>query len=167
MLQYALPEGVKLDRRLNVSLKRRGVSLRAPSLIPPITRRMGLQWSRILKTRLGAMMFLQYVIWGAWYVTLNTYLTSTLKFSGTEAGAVFGTTALASLVAPFLVGLVADRWFATERVLAALYALCGVFLLLATQVTTFVPVYIVLLPRLPVLLPDDRADQLDHDAAGR
>src|SRR4029079_2967496 len=98
-----------------------------------------------VKTRLGAMMFLQYVIWGSWYVTLNTYLTSTLKFSGTEAGAVFGTTALASLVAPFLVGLVADRWFATERVLAALYALCGVFLLVATQVTTFVPVYIVLL----------------------
>ena len=62
-----------------------------------------------LKTRLGAMMFLQYVIWGAWYVTLNTYLTSTLEFSGTEAGAVFGTTALASLVAPFFVGLIADR----------------------------------------------------------
>ena len=37
-------------------------------------------------------MFLQYVIWGSWYVTLNTYLTSTLNFSGTEAGAVFGTT---------------------------------------------------------------------------
>ena len=98
-----------------------------------------------LKTRLGAMMFLQYVIWGAWYVTLNTYLTSTLKFSGTEAGAVFGTTALASLVAPFLVGLIADRLFATERVLAALYALGAVFLLLATQVTSFGAVYLVLL----------------------
>jgi nucleoside transporter len=98
-----------------------------------------------LKTRLGAMMFLQYVIWGAWYVTLNTYLTSTLKFSGTEAGAVFGTTALASLVAPFLVGLIADRLFATERVLAALYALGALFLLLATQVTSFGAVYIVLL----------------------
>ena len=119
-----------------------------------------------LKTRLGAMMFLQYVIWGAWYVTLNTYLTSTLKFSGTEAGAVFGTTALASLVAPFLVGLVADRWFATERVLAALYALCGVFLLLATQVTTLRSRLHRPPPRLPVLLPDDLADQLDHDAAG-
>ena len=119
-----------------------------------------------LKTRLGAMMFLQYVIWGAWYVTLNTYLTSTLKFSGTEAGAVFGTTALASLVAPFLVGLVADRWFATERVLAALYALCGVFLLIATQVTTFGSGLHRPSSRLPVLLPDDRADQLDHDAAG-
>jgi nucleoside transporter len=98
-----------------------------------------------LKTRLSAMMFLQYVIWGAWYVTLNTYLTSTLKFSGTEAGAVFGTTALASLVAPFLVGLIADRLFATERVLATLYALGAVFLLLATQVTTFGAVYVVLL----------------------
>jgi nucleoside transporter len=98
-----------------------------------------------LKTRLGAMMFLQYVIWGSWYVTLNTYLTSTLKFSGTEAGAVFGTTALASLVAPFLVGLIADRLFATERVLATLYALGAVFLLLATQVTSFGAVYIVLL----------------------
>ncbi len=98
-----------------------------------------------LKTRLGAMMFLQYVIWGAWYVTLNTYLTSTLKFSGTEAGAVFGTTALASLVAPFLVGLIADRLFATERVMAVLYALGAVFLLLATQVTSFVAVFVVLL----------------------
>ena len=98
-----------------------------------------------LKTRLGAMMFLQYVIWGAWYVTLNTYLTSTLKFSGTEAGAVFGTTALASLVAPFLVGSIADRFFATERVLATLYALGAVFLLLATQVTSFGAVYLVLL----------------------
>lgn len=98
-----------------------------------------------LKTRLGAMMFLQYVIWGAWYVTLNTYLTSTLKFSGTQAGAVFGTTALASLVAPFLVGLIADRLFATERVMAVLYALGAVFLLMATQVTSFAAVYLVLL----------------------
>ena len=98
-----------------------------------------------VKSRLGAMMFLQYVIWGSWYVTLNTYLTSTLGFSGTQAGAVFGTTAVASLVSPFFVGLVADRFFATERVLAVLYALGAVFVLLVTQVSSFSAVYGLLL----------------------
>ena len=76
-----------------------------------------------LRTRLGAMMFLQYVIWGAWYVTITTYLTTTLHFSATAAGAVFGTASVASLVSPFFVGLVADRFFATERVMATLYVL--------------------------------------------
>lgn len=74
------------------------------------------------------MMFLNYVVWGAWYVTLNTYLTSTLHFTGTQAGAVFGTTALASMISPFFVGLVADRFFSTERVLAVLHFI-GAFLL--------------------------------------
>jgi nucleoside transporter len=98
-----------------------------------------------MNVRLGAMMFLQYVIWGAWYVTLNTYLTATLGFTGTQAGAVFGTTAIASLLAPFIVGLVADRFFATERVMATLYAVGAVLILLVTQVTSFIAVYTLLL----------------------
>jgi len=99
----------------------------------------------MVKTRLCAMMFLEYIIWGAWYVTLNTYLTTTLGFTGTQAGAAFGTTALGSLVAPFFVGLVADRFFATERVMATLYAISAVLLFLLTQVTTFPAVYGLLL----------------------
>src|SRR6266566_4758538 len=94
-----------------------------------------------LSARLCFMMFLNYVIWGAWYVTLNTYLTATLKFSGTEAGAIFGTTALASMISPFFIGLIADRFFATERVLAALHLVGAVFLYLITQVTGFGAVY--------------------------
>jgi nucleoside transporter len=94
-----------------------------------------------VKTRLGVMMFLQYVIWGSWYVTLNTYLTSTLHFSGTQAGAVFGTVSVASLVSPFFVGLVADRFFATERVMSVLYALAAVCIFLVTRVDTFSSVY--------------------------
>jgi nucleoside transporter len=99
----------------------------------------------MVRTRLCAMMFLQYIIWGAWYVTLNTYLTTTLGFTGTQAGAAFGTTALGSLVAPFFVGLVADRFFATERVMATLYAIGAVLMFLLTQVTTFPAVYTLLL----------------------
>ncbi len=91
------------------------------------------------------MMFLNYVVWGAWYVTLGTYLTATLKFSGTEAGAVFGTTALASMLSPFFVGLVADRFFATERMLAALHLIGAAFLFLMTQVTSFSAVYVLML----------------------
>src|ERR1043166_9229777 len=67
------------------------------------------------RIRFSLMMFLNYVIWGAWYVTLSTYLTINLKFTGTEAGAVFGTTALASIISPFFVGLIADRFFARSE----------------------------------------------------
>jgi nucleoside transporter len=94
-----------------------------------------------LNVRLGIMMFLNYVIWGAWYVTLNTYLTATLKFSGTEAGAVFGTTALACMISPFFVGLVADRFFPTEKVLAALHLLGALILVVVSRATTFSSVY--------------------------
>ena len=51
-----------------------------------------------LSARLCFMMFLNYVIWGSWYVTLGAYLTLNLKFTGIEAGAVFGTTALACMI---------------------------------------------------------------------
>ena len=101
--------------------------------------------SGLLGARLGLMMFLNYAIWGAWYVTLGTYLTATLKFSGTEAGAIFGTTALACMISPFFVGLVADRFFAAERVLATLHLAGAALLYLVTRVSSFSAVYAVML----------------------
>jgi nucleoside transporter len=100
-----------------------------------------------IKTRLAIMMFIQYVIWGAWYVTITNYLqseTSTptpLQFTGTQAGVVFSTVSIASLVSPFFVGLVADRFFATERVMAVLYVLSAVCLYLVAHATTFPAVF--------------------------
>ena len=98
-----------------------------------------------IRARLSAMMFLNYVIWGAWYVTLSTYLTSTLHFTGTQAGAVFGTTALASMISPFFVGLAADRFFSTERVLAALHFIGAILLWRLAGVQSFGAVYGLLL----------------------
>jgi len=93
------------------------------------------------RIRLSVMMFLNYVIWGSWYVTLGAYLTINLKFTGTQAGAVFGTTAVACIISPFFVGLIADRFFASERVLAVLHLLGAVLLFFVTKATTFGPVY--------------------------
>jgi nucleoside transporter len=98
-----------------------------------------------LKARLCFMMFLNYVVWGSWYVTIGTYLTATLKFSATEAGAVFGTTALASMISPFFVGMVADRFFPSEKVLAGLHLLGAVLLWGVTQATSFAAVYSIML----------------------
>jgi nucleoside transporter len=98
-----------------------------------------------IRTRLGAMMFLQYFIWGAWYVTVGTWLASSLHFTGQQIGLAAGTTAVGAMIAPFFVGLIADKLFATQRVLAALHLLGGILLFLASQQIAFSKIYSLLL----------------------
>ena len=92
-----------------------------------------------LKSRfqLSTLMFLQYFIWGAWYVTLNTYLGETLQFTATQIGLCYGTFAISAMISPFLVGLIADKFFATEKVLGLMHLLGAVLLIVASQATTF------------------------------
>ena len=98
-----------------------------------------------VRSQLSVMMFLQYFVWGAWSVPLGTYLGEVLGFQGQEIGLVFGTTAVAAMISPFFVGMVADRYFATERLLAALHTVGGVLLLTASIQTAFSSFYLVLL----------------------
>jgi nucleoside transporter len=73
-----------------------------------------------LKVQLAAFMFLQYYIWGAWYASMGAYLGSGLKFDGAQIGLAYGAFAIGSMVAPFFVGLIADRYFASEKMLGVL-----------------------------------------------
>jgi len=92
-----------------------------------------------LKTRfqLSGMMFLEYFAWGAWYVTLGTYLGATLKFEGEQIGLAYAAFALAAMISPFFVGMVADRFFPTERVLGVLHLIGGVLLYFLASITEF------------------------------
>jgi len=98
-----------------------------------------------VRLKLSVLMFLQYFVWGAWYVTMGTWLGGRLHFSGEQIGLAAGTTALAAMISPFFVGMIADRFLATERILAVLHVAGGVVLFYASAQTRFAPFYAVLL----------------------
>jgi nucleoside transporter len=94
-------------------------------------------------TRLGAMMFLQFFIWGAWYTSIAVYMTN--QGMGTLTHWPYTVNPIAAIAAPFFVGLVADRYFATQKVLGVLHLLGGIILLAAPQTTGNSTLFIVLL----------------------
>jgi MFS family permease len=78
-----------------------------------------------LKLNLAVFMFLQYFIWGAYYVSMGSYFAKTLAWRGDQIGAAYGAFAIGAMIAPFFVGLIADRYFASEKLLFILGILGG------------------------------------------
>ncbi len=74
-----------------------------------------------IRVQLSTMMFLNFFIWGAWFVTMGTYLGTTLGASGTQIGVAYGTQSWGAIIAPFIIGLIADRFFAAQKILGILH----------------------------------------------
>ena len=80
-----------------------------------------------IRIRLSVMMFIEFFIWGAWFVPMWRYLTK-LGFDGTQVGAAYSTTGWAAMISPFFVGMIADRFFSTQKVLGVMHLLGAVLL---------------------------------------
>lgn len=89
-----------------------------------------------IRIRLSVMMFLEFFVWGAWTVTLGTYLGGGLQFSGVAIGNAYNATAWAAIISPFFVGMVADRFFPAQQVLGVMHLLGAVLLYIVAGITT-------------------------------
>jgi MFS family permease len=90
-----------------------------------------------IKLQLSLMMFLQFFIWGGWFVTLGTFLSNNLKASGGQIAMAFSTQSWGAIIAPVFIGLIADRYFNAEKILGVLHLLGSVLLYLMSQTVDF------------------------------
>ncbi len=106
-----------------------------------------------IRMRLWVMMLLEFMLWGAWYVPVGGYLNGVLRFTGPQIGWIYATTALGAIFSPMFVGYVADRLFATERVLAVLHWIGGACLIASAFQTSFMPLMILLVINALCFMP--------------
>lgn len=106
-----------------------------------------------IKTRLKVMVFLQFFIWGAWLVTLGSYMINTLHFSGAQVGMVYSSKGIAALIMPSLAGIIADRWIKANYLYGLCHLLGAVALYYAAQVDQPMVMFWVMLFNAMVYMP--------------
>ncbi|SFS38214.1 nucleoside permease [Sphingobacterium wenxiniae] len=102
--------------------------------------------STSIRFKLSFMMFLEFFIWGAWFVTLGTYLIQNLNAEPLQISNVFSTQSLGAIIAPFIIGMIADRYFNAERILGILHLIGAVLMFQmynATDIAVFYPYVLV------------------------
>ncbi|PSR12805.1 MAG: MFS transporter [Bacteroidetes bacterium] len=106
-----------------------------------------------VNVQLSAMMFLEFFIWGAWFVTMGTFLGGQLKASDIEVGLAYQTQSVGAIIAPFVIGLIADRFFPAQRILGVLHLLGGFLLWQASLAVGFSNFYGYILPYMILYMP--------------
>ena len=104
-------------------------------------------------TRLSVMMFLEFFIWGAWFVTMGTYLTGPLGFSDGENALAYATQSWGAILAPFVIGLIADKYVNAERLLGVIHLVGAVLMYLIARTSEFATFYPYLLLYMILYMP--------------
>ena len=107
----------------------------------------------LTKIQLSLMMFLQFFIWGGWFVTLGTFLGNNLSATGGQIAMAFSTQSWGAIIAPVFIGLIADRYFNAEKILGVLHLLGSGLLFLMSQTNDFTVFYIYVFSYMVLYMP--------------
>ena len=105
------------------------------------------------RLKLSTMMFLEFFVWGAWFVTMGTFLATDLSASGSQISLAYLTQSLGAIAAPFIIGLIADQFFSAQKVLGILHLVGAALLFLASTMSTFGAFFPVILAYMVVYMP--------------
>lgn len=106
-----------------------------------------------IRFRLSVMMFIEFFIWGAWFVTMGSYLANSLGASGAQIGLAYSTQSWGAIIAPFIIGLIADRYFNAERLLGIIHLVGAILMYLAYRAEAFAQFYPYLLGYMILYMP--------------
>lgn len=104
-------------------------------------------------SKLSVMMFLEYFVWGAWYVTMGTYMSTFLQSSGIQIGAAYSALAIATMISPFFIGMVADRFFAAQKIMGILHLVGAGLLYVSTSIENNTAFYWIILAYSLMYMP--------------
>ncbi len=108
---------------------------------------------RTAQIQLSLMMFLEFFIWGGWFVTLGTFLGDNLNATGAESSLAFSTQSWGAIIAPFIIGLIADRYFNAERILGVLHIAGAILMYQMYNATDFAGFYPYVLGYMILYMP--------------
>lgn len=106
-----------------------------------------------IKLQLSSMMFLEFFIWGGWFVTMGTFLSQSFSASGSQLAQAYETQSIGAIIAPFIIGLIADRYFSAQKILGFLHLSGALLLYLAGSSANFVLFYPFILLYMILYMP--------------
>ena len=106
-----------------------------------------------IRVQLSFMMFLNFFVWGIWYVTMGTFLKSIPAVTDVQVGLAYGTQSLGAIIAPFVIGLIADRYFAAQKILGILHLFGAAILYYISTIDGFATFYPAIFVYMIIYMP--------------